>query len=269
MGYNPGIEPTQGTEMESRPSPQALGLRKRVMPYKSMSLDEFARHVGMDARMVRKLADRGRLPGQKIAGQWRFNRARVTEWLQQEMHSLDEQRLIEVERAMGTGEDSDGPALIATDLIELEGIDLQLPARTRNSVLREVIKLAGRTGLLWDEKGLLRAVGKREQMYSTALPNGVAIPHPRQPMPYATAEPLICVARVPGGIAFGSPDRKLTDLFFLICNHDDRYHLRVLARLVRMLDTATLDSLRTDESPEEALETLIESERQVVARLHK
>jgi len=65
-----------------------------------MSLEDFARHVGMDAREVRKLADRGKLPGQKVGGEWRFNRARVTEWLQQEMPSLDSERLIEIERAM-------------------------------------------------------------------------------------------------------------------------------------------------------------------------
>ena len=238
------------------------------MPYRNMSLDEFARHVGMDARDVWKLADRGQLPGQKIGGEWRFNRARVTEWLQQELPSLEERRLIEVERAMGDVNAQDD-ALFVTDLIGLEGVDLYLPARTRNSVLRELIRLVGRTGLLWDEQGLFRAVGKREQMVSTALPNGVAIPHPRQPMPYATAEPLICLARVPAGIGFGAPDRKLTDLFFLICTHDDRYHLRVLARLVRMLDEDTLNELRQFEQPEDALALLVNVERQVVERLRK
>ncbi len=239
------------------------------MAYRNMSLEEFARHVGMDAREVRKLADRGHLPGQKIGGEWRFNRARVTEWLQQEMHTLEEQRLIQVERAMGSEDPADAQALIVTDLIGVEGIDLHLPAKTKNSVLRELVRLVERTGLLWDEKGLFDAVEQREQMCSTALPNGVAIPHPRQPLPYATAEPVICMARVPAGIVFGSPDHRLTDLFFLLCNHDDRYHLRVLARLVRMLDEETLEALRAVEDPAEALKTLLGSERQVVARVRK
>ncbi|MCP4590188.1 MAG: PTS transporter subunit EIIA [bacterium] len=238
------------------------------MPYQNMSLEQFAIHVGMDARQVRKLADRGHLPGQKVAGDWRFNRAKVTEWLQQEMPNLSEARLVEIEHAMRTGEDEER-TLIVTDLMGPDGIDLQLPARTRNSLLRELIRLVGRTGLLWDEQGLFRAVGKRESMCSTALPNGVAVPHPRQPMPYATADPVICLARVPAGIGFGSPDRGLTDLFFLLCTHDDRYHLRVLARLMRMLDEQTLDALRSVESPGDALETLIQAERDVVARLKK
>lgn len=231
-----------------------------------MSLEEFARHVGMDARQVRKLADRGQLPGQKIGGDWRFNRARVTEWLQQEMPSLDERRLIAVERAMGAGGPPDPHDLVVTNLMGVEGIDLNLPARTRSSLLREIVRLVDRTGLLWDERGLLDAVEEREQMRSTAMPNGVAIPHPRQPMPHATADPVICLARVPGGIAFGAPNRVLTDLFFLICNHDDRYHLRVLARLMRMLDEPALEVLRAGPSSEEALEMLIDTERRVAER---
>ena len=114
-----------------------------------MSLDDFAKYVGMDAREVRRLADRGKLPCQKIGGEWRFNRARVTEWLQQEMHTLDESRLSALEKAMGGAiktavSDSD---MVFTSLIGLEGVEVTLPARTKASALRELIKLAERTGL--------------------------------------------------------------------------------------------------------------------------
>ena len=100
---------------------------------------------------------------------------------------------------------------------------------------------------------------------STALPNGTAIPHPRQPMPYVSAEPLICVARVPGGIAFGAPKGELTRVFFLICCHTDRYHLHALARLMRILDDETVDRLLDAESGEELLQVLISKEAKVVA----
>lgn len=234
------------------------------MPYRTMSLEQFAAHVGMDAREVRKLADRGHVPGHKIGGEWHFNRARVTEWLQQEMPSLDEKRLIEVERVMGDADDAG--ALVVTDLIGVEGLDLNLPAKTRDSVLRELVKLVERTGLLWDEKALLEAIAKREEQASTALPGGVAIPHARQPLAHATAAPVICLGRVPAGIPFGAPDRGMTDLFFLLCNQDDRHHLKVLARLVRMLDKDTQAALRGADSSDAALAALIARERQVAAK---
>lgn len=238
------------------------------MPYRSMSLEEFAKHIGMDAREVRRLADRGKLPGNKVGGQWRFNRARVTEWLQQEMPTLDEARLIALEESMSgaTPDSMDEAGPVVTDLIGVDGIDLALPARTRPSVLRRLVELADRTGLLYDAEGLLEAVEERETLCSTALPNGVAIPHPRQPMPYASAEPLICVARMSSGIAFGAPGGSLTRIFFLICCHNDRYHLHVLARLMRLLDEETIELLLQAETREELLEGLIGKEKKVVAQ---
>ncbi len=236
------------------------------MAYHSMSLEDFAKHVGMTVREVCRLADRNRLPGHKVAGQWRFNQARVTEWLQQEMHTLDKARLIALERAMSgpTSDTADNAGMVVTDLMGLEGIDINLPAKTKASVLRELVKLADRTGLLHDDKGLLEAIRQRESLCSTALPNGTAIPHPRQPMPYVSAEPLICVGRLSSGVGFGAPNGGLTRLLFLICCHTDRHHLHVLARLMRILDNETVDLLFQVDGPEELLAVLIAKEEKVV-----
>jgi len=229
------------------------------VPYRNLSLDDFAKHVGMDARVVRRMADRGELPGHKVGGEWRFNRAQITEWLQVKMHTFDEERLISLEQTMG----AESGDLVVTSLIGWEGVDVSLPARTRASVLRELVKLAERTGQLFDAKGLLEALEQREALCSTALMYGVAIPHPRQPMPYASAEPLICVGRLSKGIGFGSPYHDLSRLFFLICCHDDRHHLRVLARLMRILDQETIERLMEVESREALLDALIDKEKQV------
>jgi nitrogen PTS system EIIA component len=232
------------------------------MPYRNMSLEDFAQYVGMDAREVQKLADRGKLPGQKVGGEWRFNRARVTEWLQQEMHTLDEARLATLDRAMGPG--LDDKSMVLTDMIGLDGIDIALRANTKSSILRELVNLAERTGLVYDADGLLAALEAREEMCSTGLPHGVAIPHPRQPMPYASAEPLVCVARTTRAIGFGSPYGGLSQLFFFICCHEDRHHLRVLARLVRVLAPETIDALMAAETREELLQVLIDKEAAVI-----
>jgi PTS system nitrogen regulatory IIA component len=241
------------------------------MPYQNMTLEEFAHHVGLDAREVKKLAERDKLPAQRIAGKWRFNRAEVTEWLQQEMLTLnlDEHRLKAIEKAMSEAGVRDVDDHLVTAMISLKGIDLSLPARTKSSVLLELAQLADKTGLLWDAPGLLLALQQREGLCSTGLPNGIAIPHPRQPMPYVSSEPFICFARLGRGIGFGSPYGGLTDMFFLICCHDDRHHLHVLARLMRMLDDNLVQGLRNVETPEAALAMLIEREEAVVKQAAK
>jgi len=230
-----------------------------------MSLEEFARFVGMHPRDVQREADCGQLPGRKVGGKWRFNRIQVHDWLESRMLTLDDRRLHALERGIGRSGNSEPTSV--TDLMGVESIELALRASTKASVLRELVNLADRTKLLYDKAELLNALRQREAAGSTALPHGLAIPHPQKPMPYTTAEPLVCMARVISPVAFSAPDGALTQLFFLICSHESEAHLRILARLMRLLDDATIDALRTVEEPTEALELLMQREEKVVQTL--
>ncbi|MBI5864158.1 MAG: PTS sugar transporter subunit IIA [Planctomycetes bacterium] len=230
------------------------------MPYRNMTLEELAQHIGMDAREVRRLAEKGVLPGQLVGGRWRFNRAEMLDWLQREMHGLSPEAIHRLEIAMTDGVTDD--AWIAS-LMPLSGVELLLPARSKASVLRELVALAVRTGLVVDRAALVAALEERETLGSTALAGGLALPHPRRPMPEATDQPLVCFGRVPAGLPFGAPDGRLTDLFFLVLSHDDRGHLRVLARLAQLLSSKLPAELRDAESAEDAL-TLIQAQEKTL-----
>ncbi len=227
------------------------------MPYRNMSIEEMARHLGMDARELRKLADKGRMPGMLVGSEWRFNRAQMLDWLQREMHSLEERHIRNLERAMADRSQAD----FLSALIPHEGIDLTLRAASKSSVLRKLVALAERTGLVYDRDTLIDALEEREKIISTGLPNGIALPHPSRLLPYATAEPLVCIARVPAGVPFGAPDGGMTDLFVLICSHEERQHLRTLARLALMINGGFADALRQSDSGASALQAAITVER--------
>lgn len=232
------------------------------MPYTNITLEELAKHIGMDARDVRKMADKGELPGQMVGGQWRFNRARLLDWLQHHLHFLDERHLHNLEAAMG-----DAPAEPAvTPLIAPEAIELLLPARSKPSVLRELVRVAERTGLVYDPDGLIEALEDREAQGATALPGGFAFPHPRRPDQYLTAEPLIAIGRVPAGAPFGAPDGRLTDLFVLLVSQEERPHLHALARLSMLFSTDLPAVLRDAEDPAEALAAIEATEATLLAK---
>lgn len=230
------------------------------MPFRNFTLEELARHVGMDARELRRLAERGSLPGQMVGGKWRFNRAEMLDWLQREMHALGAEHLQNLERAM-----SDQPDSTTIDALLLpQAVDVNLPARSRASLVRELVRLLDRTGLLYDAAGLLQAIKQREELCSTALPGGFAFPHPRRPLPGASAQPLIGLARVPAGVAFGAPDGRLTDLFVIVCCHDERTHLHTLARLALLFASDLPQQLRRAADNAEAFSLILESERTVL-----
>jgi PTS system nitrogen regulatory IIA component len=224
-----------------------------------MDMEQLAAYLQRDVREVGKLASRGHLPGHKVGGQWRFARAEINQWIEKQMPSLSEKELSNLESSGARG---DEPLL--SNLLSEASIAVPLAASTRASVLKELVNLAEQTWQVYDPEAVLEAIRQREEMASTALPSGVAIPHPRRPLPNALAESVIAFARTATGIPFGDPHGGLTDLFFLVCCRDDRTHLRVLARLTRLfLRPGFLDELRAAQTPAEAWETIARAEQEL------
>ena len=66
-----------------------------------------------------------------------------------------------------------------------------MKATTRASALRELVRLAQQSWQVYDPDAILKAVEDREEMGSTGLDTGVALPHPHRPLPAAVAESVI------------------------------------------------------------------------------
>ena len=130
--------------------------------------------------------------------------------------------------------------------------------------MQALLEVAGRTWHVWDPASVLKAVKEREDVMSTAFENGVAIPHPRNPLPEALGQSVIAFGRTLSGIPFGAPRRQLTDLFFLVLARDAATHLQILARLGRILNrSGFVDQLRNTETARAAYDLLLEADRQV------
>jgi len=228
-----------------------------------MDLDQLALYLQRDSRELRKMANRGNLPGQKVAGEWRFARAEINFWLEKQLSQYSDEELVALERGRATLDD-DGPLLAR--LLSEATIALPLAASTRASVLKELVTLAENSWQVYDPDALLQAVRQREEMHSTALENGVAIPHPRRAPPETVlGESVVALGYVPSGIPFGAPNGGLTDLFFFVACTDAATHLGVLTRLSRLfLEPAFLDGLRLTETPGEAYRLVEDAERRLL-----
>jgi PTS system nitrogen regulatory IIA component len=232
------------------------------MSHESMDLDQLAFYLQRDVREVTKLASRGHLPGRKVGGEWRFARAEINHWIETQISDYTEQQLAALERAGSSQEDQE--PLIATLLSEATTA-VPLVAGTRGSVLRELVSLAENSWQVYDPEAILEAIRQREEMASTALENGVALPHPHRPLAAALGESLIAYGRTASGIPFGEPGGGLTDIYFLVCCRDDRTHLQVLARLTRLLlrpDFVT--ELRAQETPADTWQLIAATERELL-----
>ena len=226
------------------------------------NLDELVQKLGRDRRLVEKLVNRGVIPGRRIAGDWRFNEIEITHWLEQDIRSLDDQGLAQFEQSQQNTELQTPNAI--TELLHPDTCQVPLDAGTRPAVLQALIEVAGRTWHVWDPAAVLKAVKEREDVMSTGFENGVAIPHPRNPLPDALGQSVIAYGRTLSGIPFGAPRRVMTDLFFLVLARDSATHLQILARLGRILQReGVIDQLRQLESSQESYNLLVQADEQV------
>ncbi len=206
------------------------------MSSEDFGIDSLAAYLHLSPQQVTRLADRGKIPGRKVGGQWRFSQADVHHWLEERIGLSDDDGLVEMETVLQRSAGPSGQQEISiVEMLPTEAISVSLGARTRNSVFTAMVDLAARTGWLWDPEKMFEAVRSREELYPTALENGVALLHPRRPMANILGQAFLALGLTPSGIPFGSERGILTDVFFLICSVDDRGHLRTLARLSRVI----------------------------------
>jgi PTS system nitrogen regulatory IIA component len=235
------------------------------MPTQDFDTDTLARYLHISPGQVQKLAERGNVPGRKIAGQWRFSKGEIHHWLEERIGAAGEADLHHVQNLLDRAAASYEVAnVIISELLLPEAIAIPLVARTRSSVVNVMVELAAKTGMLWDSAEMAEAVQAREKLHPTALDNGVALLHPRRPLPHILGQPLLALGKTASGVPFGSESGQLTDIFFLICSIDDSQHLRTLARLSRLIAApGFLDTLRESDTAAEAITIVKNFEQQL------
>jgi PTS system nitrogen regulatory IIA component len=224
-------------------------------------VDRLAAYLHVMPAAVVKLAERGKLPGRRVGGAWRFSAAEVHHWMEERIGLSDDEELVTVEGALDRhGRHAESDEISIAGLLHPESIAVPLLAKTRASVITAMAELAAATHHLWDPAAMAEAVRAREAMHSTALDNGVALLHPRRPLPNILAEAVLALGITPSGIPF-SNDGRLTDVFFLICSTSEHEHLRILARLSRLInDIYFLADLRAADDAIEARDLIVARE---------
>jgi PTS system nitrogen regulatory IIA component len=123
------------------------------------------------------------------------------------------------------------------DLLRRELIVPSLKATDKRGILEELAAHVAAQSPKIDRGALARVLIEREQLASTAIGEGVAIPHGKLP---AVSEIVACLGRVPGGVDFDSMDGQPTYLFFVLVAPDNSTgaHLKALARISRVFKDA-------------------------------
>ncbi|MCA1809605.1 MAG: PTS sugar transporter subunit IIA [Kiritimatiellia bacterium] len=205
------------------------------MPHRMFNIVETAAYLHLELRDLEHLVRHVEIPFEMSGNRPIFHKREIDAWASRRILGMPEKKLRAYhEISSGKAHDISQQNAIVTELMRPDQIMTNLSARTKPSLLSEMTQLADQTGLLYDARDLLASLQEREELYSTALSDGIALLHPRHHEPYMFDDSFIVLGRAPRPLPFGAPDGENTDIFFLVCCQDDRLHLHVLARLCMM-----------------------------------
>jgi len=213
-----------------------------------MTVAEVAAYLHLAEKTVVRMAQRGEIPAAKVASQWRFMRPILRDWLATQMH------LSPPGPASAPG---NRPLLPLRDVVRPDLVNLDLTPGPKEDVLGQLVGVLAETGFASDPPRLLAGLIERERMMSTGMGYGIALPHPRRPIPGMFASPAVVVGLCRPGTGFDAVDGRPVDILFLPCATRDDVHLQLMAGIAWLTrQTGVMDALRKADSPEEAVDLI-------------
>jgi mannitol/fructose-specific phosphotransferase system IIA component (Ntr-type) len=155
--------------------------------------------------------------------------------------------------------------LVLGELISPANINLNLKSTDAGTVLAELVNQIPDIAKQPEARQtLLRALHEREQLHSTGIGDGVALPHARNALVGLVDHPVVVFGRSTQGIPFGAIDGAPAKLFFLLVAPTVTQHLAVLARISRLLREPKLrQDLLAADSPKKAQALIREAEEKL------
>ena len=237
------------------------------MPFRLLNLEEVANYLHLKPADIEQRVKNKEIPFEKRGDRIVFRKAEIDAWASQHILGSTGRQLADYHTETTRFTRKILPlATLLPDMLDAGAIASAMTSKTRASILRDLVALAEKTGHLNDPKTLLASLEAREELCSTAVPGGFAVPHPRSHDPYLFDTSFIVVGRPVQEIHFGAPDGQPTYLFFLICCQDDRLHLHTLARLCLIAQkTKILEQLRDAPNAQTMRDSLLAAEHEILA----
>ncbi len=137
------------------------------------------------------------------------------------------------------------------DLLSPQSIKLNTHAESKQDIIEQLVELIAADGCISNKEVYTEGVFAREKEDTTAVGDGIAIPHCRS---NAVSKPALAAVTVPEGVDYDAPDGEKVTLLFLIAAPDtkENVHVDVLSKLsTLLLDEDFTRKLRAAQSVEE------------------
>jgi len=128
----------------------------------------------------------------------------------------------------------DSAAIKLSSLLKEDLLELALEGKDKSEIINELVDIVIKSGRAKNKKTLVSAIMARENLGSTAIGNGVAVPHAKID---GIKNTVLAFGRSAGGVDFSSLDGEKTHLFFMLISpkEDIGAHLKILAKISHLI----------------------------------
>lgn len=212
-----------------------------------LSLKESARLMNVPEQTICRWVKQGNLPAYTVNDQYRFNRAELLQWANEQQ--------IEVSAGLFAEADHGArPAAGLAEALQAGSIHYGVPGRDKAAVLQSVVELMTLPQEV-DKEFLLQLLLGRESLGSTGLGNGIAVPHVRHPIVMHVTRPMVTLCFLEQPIDFAAIDGIPVHTLFTITSPTIKAHLNLLSRLAYGLrQPAFAGAIERQASPESIVE---------------
>ncbi|MBN1998842.1 PTS sugar transporter subunit IIA [candidate division KSB1 bacterium] len=144
------------------------------------------------------------------------------------------------------------------ELISTEVVKVPLESKVKPDVIRELVQILMDAGKINDMEAVVEAVNTREELASTGLEAGIAVPHAKTD---AVNDLTVALGISPDGCDFDAMDGQPSHLFFLLLAPPDQSgpHLAALSDIAKIAGSRSFCKLlRNARSAEEVVELFLE-----------
>jgi fructose-specific phosphotransferase system IIA component len=147
------------------------------------------------------------------------------------------------------------------DFLSVDSIKLSMESKNKKDAIKELVEVLVKSGKVKDKKKMIQTLMEREDLGSTGIGQGIAIPHGKSD----TVSDLAAAFGVSAdGVSFDSLDGEPVNIFFLLVAPEGAAgaHLKALARISSLLkDKYFRKSLLSAQSPGEVIKIIQEEEK--------